>query len=349
MLTTTLESLTIGGLRGARRRPVVMSAGGLVTTGCLKTDNLLPLVVQPSVPGLHLVPWAQSNKGFIEERLLRHGGLLFRKFEVGGVADFEKFIRAISGEPLEYKERSSPRHQVSGNIYTSTDYPPDQKIFVHNENSYQKVWPRKIFFYCDTPSQAGGETPIVSCRNVTRRIPVAVRERFAEKNWMYVRNFGDGFGLPWQTVFQSTDRETVQAHCQRNGIDAHWKPGDRLRTSAVRPATANHHHTGEPLWFNHATFFHVTTLEPTIRQLLLSEFDEEDLPINSYYGDGSRIEDSVMDELRGIYLEEEVKFPWQKGDVLILDNMLAAHGRESFAGQRKILVGMSEPYTREQE
>jgi alpha-ketoglutarate-dependent taurine dioxygenase len=158
-----------------------------------------------------------------------------------------------------------------------------------------------------------------------------------------------GFGLPWQTVFQSTERETVEAHCRKSGIDIHWKPGDRLRTSAVRPALTNHYHTGEALWFNHATFFNVTTLEPAIRQLLLAEFDEEDLPINSYYGDGSRIENSVMDELRGIYVDEEVKFRWQKGDILILDNMLAAHGRSSFTGPRKILVGMSEPHTCERE
>ena len=29
---------------------------------------------------------------------------------------------------------------------------------------------------------------------------------------MYVRNFGDGFGLDWRTVFQTDDRAAVEAH-----------------------------------------------------------------------------------------------------------------------------------------
>jgi hypothetical protein len=32
------------------------------------------------------------------------------------------------------------------------------------------------------------------------------------------------------------------------------------------------------------------------------------------------------------------------GDILMVDNMLVAHGREPFSGPRKILVAMAEPF-----
>jgi hypothetical protein len=38
-----------------------------------------------------------------------------------------------------------------------------------------------------------------------------------------------------------------------------------------------------------------------------------------------------------------VAFPWQKGDILLLDNMLVAHGRAPYAGPRKVVVAMAEP------
>ncbi|HEX2252875.1 MAG TPA: TauD/TfdA family dioxygenase [Thermoanaerobaculia bacterium] len=79
---------------------------------------------------------------------------------------------------------------------------------------------------------------------------------------------------------------------------------------------------------------------------MLAEFSAEELPSNSYYGDGSPIEPEVLDHLREIYRRETVAFPWQRGDLLVLDNMLVAHGRAAFEGSRRVLVGMAEPVHR---
>jgi alpha-ketoglutarate-dependent taurine dioxygenase len=306
-------------------------------------DGGLPLVVRPAAHGVSLASWAEANRELIGQRLARHGGLLFRGFEIPRVEEFEQVVRSISGDLLEYKERSSPRHAVSGKIYTSTDYPPEYPIFLHNENSYQAAWPRRIFFYCAKASMEGGATPIADVRKVYRRVDPEVRDRFIAKRWMVVRNYGDGFGLPWQDVFQTADRAEVEAHCQRSGIQLEWKADNRLRTRAVRNAVARHPDTGDLCWFNHATFFHVSTLAPALRASLLGEFAEEDLPTNTYYGDGSPIEPDVLDHLRSCYQAETVSFPWQAGDLLMLDNMMAAHGRAPFKGERQVLVGMSHP------
>lgn len=346
MKTPESESLSLKRLGAISRKPVRISQEELVQTGYLQPGKNIPLVVQPTVENVNLLTWATSNRETIETLLLKHRALLFRNFKINTAAQFNQFTLATSnGELLSYRDRSSPRHEVGDKIYTSTDYPAQQSIFLHNEGSYWLTWPLKIYFCCLTVAQQGGETPIADCQNIFERIDPKIRELFIQKQVLYVRNYNDGFGLPWQTVFQTTDKTVVEKYCRSNAIDFEWKDGNRLRTRQVRGAVARHPITGEMVWFNHAAFFHVTTLEPTIREALLAEFKEEDLPHNTYYGDGSPIEQSVLDEIRDAYRQETVIFPWQSGDILLLNNMLVAHGRTPFFGSRKVVVGMAEPFS----
>lgn len=330
----------------ARRRAVSLSPQGLVKIAPLREDGPLPLVVEAAVSDASLTAWAEQSRELVERLLPEHGAILFRNFKVNSVADFEQFIKALGHEPLEYRERSSPRSQLGEHVYTSTDYPEEQSIFPHNEHSYSRRFPSKLFFCCLTAAREGGETPLCDTRRVMARISRPVRERFIEKGWMLVRNYGHGLGLPWQTVFQTEDRAVVDGYCRRADIETEWLDGDRLRTRQVRPAVIKHPRTGELTWFNHATFFHASTLEPAIRDTLLAEFKEEDLPNHTYYGDGTRIEATVAEELRAAYTAEAVKFPWQVGCVVLLDNVLTAHARSPFKGPRKILFAMADPYLR---
>jgi len=325
------------------RRSVRVSEESLVKTGSLEEGGpAFPLVVEPNVEGLDPAGWAGQHREWIEERLADHGALLFRGFGIGSAERFQEFLAAACGEPLEYTERSSPRSTVAGHIYTSTEHPADQEIFLHNEQSYNLRFPRKIVFFCLTPPREQGATPIADCRRVLAGIDPAVRRRFAERQYLYARSFGGGLGLPWQTAFQTSDRAAVEAYCRSNQIDFEWRSGDRLRTRQVRPVVARHPRTGELSWCNHATFFHVSTLSPAVRDRLLAGLAVEDLPNSTWYGDGAAIEPEVLDELRALYRSEQRRFAWRQGDVLLLDNLLVAHGREPFAGERRILTGMAD-------
>lgn len=335
-------------LRGGRRRAVGVSTSELVTERPLFAEGGVPLLVEPAVEGVDLAEWAKDKHDWIEERLRQGGGILFRGFGIKTPDRFEAVIAAVAGNLLEYKERSSPRSQVVGNIYTSTDYPPDQSIFLHNENSYQYAWPLKIFFYCHIAAETGGETPIADVRKVLAAIPEDLRRRFEERGIAYVRNYRQGMGLPWKEVFQTDDPAVVEEYCKGAGLEPEWLPDGDLRTRSRRPAVARHPRTGEALWFNHATFFHISTLPEPIRNALLERYGEDALPNNTYYGDGSPIEPEVMETLRGAYGAATVTFPWQQGDVLLLDNMMVAHARNPFTGQRKVLVGMAEAINREE-
>jgi hypothetical protein len=128
-----------------------------------------------------------------------------------------------------------------------------------------------------------------------------------------------------------------------NELKFEWLPNDAFRTIQVNQATALHPLTGEKLWFNQAHLFHASSLGKEISETLISSLGEENLPRNSYYGDGSPIEPEVLDLIRSAYEQTKIKFPWQKNDLLLLDNMLFTHGREPYTGARKVLVGMACP------
>jgi alpha-ketoglutarate-dependent taurine dioxygenase len=157
----------------------------------------------------------------------------------------------------------------------------------------------------------------------------------------YVRNYGTHLDLPWQEVFQTNDRSAVEDYCRGQDIAIEWKPDGTLRTSQTCQAAIAHPITGEMVWFNQAHLFHISNLEPHVRHSLLSELGEEALPRNAYYGDGAPIEDAALGEIRAAYDAEEIVFPWQNGDVLMIDNMLSTHGRRPFSGPRRVIVGMS--------
>lgn len=322
-----------------------ISQENLVTMEFLRDGEHLPCVMRASTSGVDLAKWAESQKTTLDELCRKYGAVLFRNFEVHDAQDLNRAIEATSSGPLEYQERSSPRSTVEGRIYTSTDYPPTFDIFPHNEHSYSRTFPLTLYFCCITPAAAGGETPIADTRRILARISTRVQRKFADKGWMYVRNFGDGFGLTWQNSFQTEDRSVVESYCKSHGIQWEWH-GERLRTRQNRPAMARHPLTGDQIWFNHATFFHISTLEAPLRNGLLATFETSALPNNTYYGDGSEIESDVLEELRTAYLEECILFAWQRGDVLMIDNMLTAHARKAYQGERKILVGMADPHTR---
>jgi alpha-ketoglutarate-dependent taurine dioxygenase len=137
----------------------------------------------------------------------------------------------------------------------------------------------------------------------------------------------------------------VEKYCESTGIEFEWRSHNRLRTRQVRQAVVTHPETGDLVWFNHAHMFHVSNLEPDVRRTLLSEFQDDELPRNAFFGDGTPIPDGTLEEIRLTYSNASVRFPWCKGDVLLLDNILASHGRDPFTGERRTLVAMAEMYT----
>lgn len=311
----------------------------------LIAGNSLPMLFEAAGDGVPLSQALPEMRGDVDKHLRTGGGVVFRGFALDGADAFRAFAGGFGHPLLTYEFGSTPRSQVTKGVYTSTEYPPHQHIPLHNEQAYTRDWPMKIWFYCMQAAPEGGETPIADSRAIFNDVPAEIRERFVDKGLMYVRNYGNGLDVPWQQVFGTEDVAEVEAYCEKHGITCEWKEDGELRTRQVCQGAARHPVTGEWVWFNQAHLFHVSNLEPEVRESLLDIVeDAEELPRNVLYGDGSPIDDATLDTVRGVLKVHTITFPWQTGDVVMLDNMLTAHARTPFKGPRKVIVAMAEAH-----
>ncbi|MEF9673473.1 TauD/TfdA family dioxygenase [Pseudomonas sp. MWU13-2100] len=306
----------------------------------------LPVVIEPAAAGLDPVRWAGAQREAIEALLCRHGALLFRGFELGSVAAFEAFAEALS-PGLHGSYGDLPKKEGGRNVYRSTPYPEREMILYHNESSHLESWPRKQWFFCEQPSRVGGATPLADIRQVLQRLPAEVVGRFESKGLMYSRTFTVGVEPSWESFFGTTERSVVEQRCREQGTDFEWLDSDTLQIRTRCPAVISHPFTGERCFFNQVQLHHPFCLGEEMREDLLDMFGADRLPRLVSYGDGSAIEDSVMALIGEAYEACAVRFDWRRGDVVMLDNMLAAHARDPYEEPRLIVVAMGEMTARD--
>ena len=324
--------------------------GAMLKTG-LPTGKTLPLVVESedatrdTDPGCDALTqrWLERRDD-LREKLLLRGALLLRGGRVLKPSELARFAREFSGSPLlDYAGGVSPREALGHGVYTSTEYPESYALSLHNEMSYTYRWPALLFFHCAVAPAGGGETPVADSRRLLKATDADVVERFKRAGVRYERNLtGDpSSGYSWQAAFETADRRVVEDYCRRGRVSFIWKGDGGLRLREVRPATAAHPETGEEVWFNQADGFHPSGMGEETYRALVSEVGEDNLRLNARFGDGSVVEAALLDRVRAAMREEMALVPWQAGDILVLDNMLAAHGRMPFTGPRKILLAMT--------
>ena len=316
-----------------------------IRTALLDEKRVFPLVIEATDADLDAVAWATSQRDFIEQHLRKHAGILFRNFGLTTPQEFEAFAEAI--QPGLYGSYGDlPKKEGGRNTYRSTPYPERQMILYHNESSHLERWPRKQLFFCEFPSSVGGATPIVDCREMLRQLPADVVEEFERKGLLYVRTFTRNLDVSWRDFFKTDSKEEVETRLEEAGIEWQWLGDDELQTRTRCPAVVTHPVTGDRVFFNQVQLHHVSCLEPDVKEDLLGMVCQERLPRNVYFGDGSVISDEMMKVVGEAYEACAVRFDWRRGDVVMVDNMLAAHARDPYEGPRKIVVAMGDIYER---
>jgi len=304
-----------------------------------------------TAPGVDIVHWTKTHRTALEQELLEHGAILLRNFATDR-AVFACVADQISPRCIDYRGGNAPRTALADNIFTSSELPPPITLVQHHEMMFSQCWPMKLLFFCELPAQTGGETPLCSARHTTRAIaPTILHDFDAHGGIMYIRNFRPD--IPFKTLedtFGTSDRAAIEMLCRADSMDFEWKGPSWLQTRQIRPAFRVHPVTGDRVFVATPHLWHRAGWT---RQLVRfgPQYSPEHLPADSttlwmhaLYGDGTPIDDCIIHELYDFYEREKVALPWQRGDILILDNIMVSHGRNPFTGPRCVLAALREPF-----
>jgi hypothetical protein len=304
---------------------------------------------RPAVAVAHHVPdmaaaraWLTDHRGAIRAAIQVFGSLLIRGLPVATTDDFATARDRLLDRHLAYQERSTPRTEYGDGVYSSTDMPARHSIRLHNESSYVLRFPGMLLFGCIVAPAENGATTVGDSREVLARLDPQLADRFRSRGWTLLRNYHPSLSLPWPEVFGTFDRAELESYFREALIGWQWREDGGLRTSQRRAAILRHPVTGEEIWFNHVAFWNRYTMDPAMREALISSYGEYGLPYETAYGDGQQIPEAEIAHLNGVYDQIRRREPYRAGDLLLLDNLLSCHGREAYQGDRKVLVAMGQ-------
>jgi alpha-ketoglutarate-dependent taurine dioxygenase len=325
-------------VRSSEYRNEIMST----STSLLQADRRpgKPPLVQAEETG-DAPHWVAEHRDALRAFVAEHGSLLVRGLGLRDAAEAEAVFRRL-GRLMTEREAFAPRRSYAPGVYSSSKWPPNQPMCMHHELSYALQFPSLMLFACLTAPAAGGATPIADSPTVLHALPAELVARFERVGWLMIRNYNDDIGASIAGGFGTDDRAAVERYCRANAVQFEWRPGGALRTWQRRRAIIPHPRTGRRCWFNQAAFLSQWTIEPEVREYLMEVHGEDGLPFNTRFGDGDPIGPEVVRVINQVYEANTAREPWQAGDLLLVDNIRTAHGREPFQGAREVVVAMAD-------
>lgn len=325
-------------------------------------DEPLPLVLTPrrSLAHAEFLDLLRSEHAALHGQLLQHGGVLLRGWPVADAHQFAAAVEALGlGHAVDYIGGDSPREKLAASVYSSTEAPAGLKIPLHNELSFVRDYPRHIYFFCEQPPSARGETILGDARRIYRALDPELRARFADKQLRYISayhgrspvmelvNHFQRSHKSWHEVFETRERAQVERLCRANDFDFTWRSGGWISVSQTRPAAITHPESGDWVWFSQP---HLYDFNPRLlgswrfvaAKLFYARPHTRLHEVS--FGDGTPIERRDLYQIMDTLDANTIAFPWQRGDLLVLDNVLTMHGRAAFAGPRRILASMTRPH-----
>ncbi|EWM18983.1 TauD/TfdA family dioxygenase [Kutzneria sp. 744] len=286
--------------------------------------------------------WTAEHRNALRATVAEHGSVLVRGLSLRDEAEIGAVFRRMATGLMTERESFAPRRPYSDGVYSASKWPPNQQMCMHHEMSYTLDFPGLVLFACLRAPAVGGATAMADSPIVLDALPTELVERFEGEGWLLTRNYNDEIGASLAQAFGTDDRAAVENYCRANAIEFEWRPDGGLRTRQRRSAIVHHPVTGRRCWFNQIAFLNEWTLAPEVREYLVDVYGADAMPFNTSFGDGDPIGEDVVQLLNEVYQDNTVRESWQAGDLLLVDNIRTAHGREPFEGSREVLAAMAD-------
>ncbi|SDD80271.1 TauD/TfdA family dioxygenase [Streptomyces prasinopilosus] len=287
--------------------------------------------------------WAAEHREALRAVVAEHGCVLVRGLGLRDVAGARAVFERLSTGLTAEREAFAPRRTHADGVYSSAQWPQNQPMCMHHEQSYTLEFPGMLLLACLTAPHRGGATGVADAAAVLEELPTALTERFEREGWLLTRSYNDEIGSSLAEAFGTDERGAVEDYCRAHAIECAWQPDGTLRTRQRRSAVIRHPVSGRRCWFNQVAFLNEWTLAPEVREYLVEVYGADGLPFNTRFGGGDPIGEDVVRLLNEVYETRTAREPWQAGDLMIVDNLRTAHSREPFEGPRDVLVAMADP------
>ena len=287
--------------------------------------------------------WAAAHRNKLRTMVAVHGSVLVHGLGLHDTAQTGAVFRRLAASLMPEREAFAPRQSYPGGLYSATPWPSNQQMCMHHELSYTLEFPGLMMFACLTAPASGGATTVSDSPTVLGALPADLVQRFEREGWMLVRNYNEDFGASVEQAFGTADRGEVERYCRANATEFEWQPDGTLRTWQRRSAVVRHPVTRQRCWFNQIAFLNERTIDPEVREYLVDLYGEDGLPFTTRFGNGDPVGEDIVELLNETYEAHTRREPWQSGDLLLVDNVRAAHSREPYEGARDVLAGLADP------
>eukprot|EP00301_Raphidiophrys_heterophryoidea_P008965 c13262_g1_i1.p1 GENE.c13262_g1_i1~~c13262_g1_i1.p1 ORF type:complete len:673 (-),score=161.66 c13262_g1_i1:149-2137(-) len=315
-------------------------SGQIVST----EGHCFPLAVGPAANNTQsLAEFVAAHASPLRQQLTTYGAILLRGFPKSDEPnDFAEASDSLGLRPYPYVGGAAPRHLVAQKgeaiVFTTNESPPDQPIPFHHELAQTPNPPPYIAFFCAAEPKSGGETPIILSAEVARYFQDRHPEFYKkcqQHGIRYVRvmpettDESSPIGRSWKETFMTSTREEAEAAMRKLGTTWQWNDADnsvRTVTAAV-PALRTDPRTGKVTFFN------------SIVAAYTGWIDARNDPTKSVVlGDGSPVDGDALLDIQKWQLAHRASVAWKKGDMLLIDNSLVMHSRNSFEPPRRVLA-----------
>ncbi|KAF3034064.1 hypothetical protein E8E12_003755 [Didymella heteroderae] len=365
MATPTIEyTFREIGLQSAALPPVVFEAFSLPASNQRilgpphSSDTVSPLALRASYHGatvpnldgaISTVKSLQKNNT-LTRKLAEHGTLLFRDLPIHNAEDFSKFSHAFGFRPHEDTGIIIDRPLIAPNVAPADEAPKEVLIYSHSESPETPHAPKYIFLYSHRAPEISGETPISSSIELFQRVKDEIPDFIATVASKGILNcviykvaaqYPGGSTLFEQAFSKeivegddaATRKAKVEAQIRRYNRDDHttceWTDDDdTLIVTYHLPIVRVHPVTKQPALFTWLAAYYKSYLAPGIPDLRRRNATQQ------LYGDGAPIPEEYLKKLADITDEIRVLHKWQRGDVLVYDNVVAQHGRQPREGEQ---------------
>ena len=289
------------------------------------------------------VAFIRANKSELAKKLRSSGAVLFRGFPVNSAETFDTFSAGFDYDNFTYQESLSNavRINFTERVFTANEAPKDVEIYLHHEMAQTPISPSKLFFFCKSAAEEGGATPL--CRSdklfsAFKQFDSQLADDFEQKGLKYTTympaadDATSGQGRSWKSTLSVETKDEAHRKLTELGYEWEWLEDGSLKAiTPVLPA--------------------VVTLENGVQvfynQLIAAYMGwkgvRENPSVAITFGDGSAIPKQGLEKIVELSKEFTFDLAWQDGDVALVDNEMAMHGRRPFTGERKrqVLVALT--------